>query len=85
VFGESDSIQLDTYSSIRRIEVVARVQAFRDFVVSKASAGVLNAHATTSASAPHVRHATCLVAATLRWGSYCFYTERPHRTSVPLL
>ena len=36
-FGESDSIQLDTYFVYpEELKTVARVQVFRDFVVSKA-------------------------------------------------
>ncbi len=37
LFGESDSIQLDTYFVYpEELKTVARVQVFRDFVVSKA-------------------------------------------------
>jgi hypothetical protein len=37
LFSESDSIQLDTYFVYpEELKAVARVQAFRDFVVSKA-------------------------------------------------
>ena len=37
LFGESDSIQVDTYFVYpEELKTVARVQVFRDFVVSKA-------------------------------------------------
>ena len=37
LFGESDSIQLDTYFVYpEELKSVARVQVFRDFIVSKA-------------------------------------------------
>ena len=37
LFGETDSIQLDTYFVYpEELKTVARVQVFRDFVVSKA-------------------------------------------------
>jgi len=40
LFGESDSIQLDTYFVYpEELKTVARVQVFRDFVVTRRSAG----------------------------------------------